>query len=541
MSERATVVALRAAPVLFVLTALALVRPFGDFPLNDDWAYAYSVRVLLEEGQLRLSDWVPASTVFHIVWGAAWSLALGESFAVLRLSVVFWLALGAFLLPATLRRLGASEGAAALAGLAFAANPLALSFGLTYHTDVPFVALGIASLYALVRFDQDGALGWLWLSSACAAAAITTRQIGVGFEAGIVVLLVWRGRRDAAGWIAALLPPVLATSAYLIWIETVHEATWAMDAYLLDDSLRYLARPAVWIPETLRRALGGGAYAALFALPLVVASRPGWRSLGFAGAGLCAAVAWGSLGNWPYFANSFGPGGLGTVTLHSPLSKAAGFFASPLFAFGLTAAAWAAFSWTLAPGAKRPERSSQALCNLYLGTWLLVFLLMLPKSTFFDRYVLVLLPPALVWSALKMSELTPRRVAGSLCAWALLAGIALVGTLDYHAWNEAKWKLGRRALAQGIAPGDVAAGIDWDAHWTYQRNMAQLKATRPLSEIGRFDWQVMNRKRSLVAFSPQSPPWVEVVDEEPYRTPLAASGSAILYRIERPPQRGQRR
>lgn len=536
MSDRTAAALLRATPLLFVLAALAMVRPFGDFPLNDDWAYASSTRILLDEGQLRLSDWVPASTIFHILWGSGWSLLTGAEHLALRLSVVFWLALGAMLLSATLRRLGAGEGIAALGGLTFAANPLALSFGFTYHTDVPFVALGITALYALIRFDREGAIRWLWFASACAAAAITTRQIGVGFEAGIVGLLLWRRRREAAVWVAALLVPVLATAAYLIWIEWLHEPTWAMDAYLLDDSIGYLAQPGVWIPETLRRILSGSAYAALFALPLIVVSRPAWRSARGAVLVLAATAAWLAYGNWPYFANAFGPAGLGTVTVHAPAAKAAGFFASPAFAVALTAAAWSSLVWALLPQRPAaPHTAEPALRNLYLATWFTVFVLMLPKSTFFDRYVLVLLPAAVVAAGLRAGALTRARTAAALASWGLLATISLVGTIDYHAWNEAKWALGRRALARDVAPGDVAAGVDWDAHWTYEANMQRLKATRPLDEIGRWDWQMMNRRQSIVAFAQQSEPWVRVVDEEPYRTPLSASGRAVLYRIERPP------
>ena len=541
MSERTTRALLRAAPLLFVLAAVALVRPFGDFPLNDDWAYAASARALLEEGELRLSDWVPASTVFHIVWGSGWALLVGEGHLALRLSVVCWLATGALLLAATLRRLGASETVAALGGLCFAANPLALSFGFTYHTDVPFVALGIAALYALLRFDEQQQTRWLWVSSACAAAAITTRQIGIGFEAGILGLLLWRRHASPRVWLAALLIPALATAAYLVWIEWLHEATWAMDAYLLEDSFGYLAQPGVWIPETLRRALGACAYAALFALPLVLASRPQWRSRRTAVLALAAAGAWFAYGNWPYFANAFGPGGLGTVTVHAPQAKASGFFAWTGFAIALTGAAWGSLVWAALPRgpAARPS-GDPVLRTLYLATWGLVFLLMLPKSTFFDRYVLVLLPPAIVAAGLRADALRGPRAALALTSWVLLSIVALVGTVDYHAWNEAKWRLGRRALAGGAAPGDVAAGVDWDAHWTYAPNMRRLKAHRRLDQIGRWDWQMMNPRSSLVAFAQQSGPWVRVVDEEPYRTPLSPSGHAVLYRIERPPEAAQR-
>jgi hypothetical protein len=535
MSERRTVVILRVAPLLFVLGALALVRPFGDFPLNDDWAYASSVRTLLDDGRLQLSDWVPASTVFHILWGGAWSFATGETHLALRLSVVFWLALGACLLAATARRLGASEGVAALGGLTFAASPLALSFGFTYHTDVPFISLGIATLYTLLRYDDDGTLGWLWLSSACAAAAITTRQIGVGFEAGIIGLLLWRRQGGATTWLAALMLPASATASYLAWIEWLHEATWAMDAYLLEDSMAYLAQPSVWIPETLRRILAASAYAAVFSMPLVVLSRPRWRARQTLALALAGAATWFAFGNWPYFANAFGPRGLGTVTVHASQAKASGFFGWEAFALGLSAAAWCSLAWILSPcTATGGDVQKREQAWLYGGTWLLVFALMLPKSTFFDRYALVLLPPALIVASLRAEATSRGRQAAALASWTLLATISLLGTIDYHAWNEAKWALARRALAHGVAPGDVAAGVDWDAYWTYEPNMTRLKATRPLDQIGRWDWQQMNRRKSLVAFDQRHGAWVRVVDEEPYRTPLSPSGQAVLYRVERP-------
>jgi hypothetical protein len=39
------------------LAVIVVVDPRGEFPLNDDWAHAWSVMTLLQEGRLQLSDW----------------------------------------------------------------------------------------------------------------------------------------------------------------------------------------------------------------------------------------------------------------------------------------------------------------------------------------------------------------------------------------------------------------------------------------------------------------------------------------------------
>jgi len=556
MSSRPLRLGLRASPALFVVSAVALLRPFGDFPLNDDWAYARSVFELLDTGRLRLSDWVPASTAFHVLWGSLWARLLGESHAVLRLSGAAWLALGGLGVAATARRLGAGERAAAIAGLSFVANPLALVFGLTFHTDVPFVALGVLALWAALRFDADGRTAWMGLAGLCVAAAITTRQVGIGFEAGLLALLWRRHRHDWLGWLAALVPPLVAGGIYLYWIERVHPPTWARDAYLFGDALTYLSAPSVWVPETLRRLLCSAAYAAGFALPLVVALRIRVRPAPAAAVVAALAAAAAAQGPWPWFANAFGPGGLGTVTLHGRELRESGFFGNPLFAWATTLAMWGALAafvlalWTRpavsgaqarasagggepgASGAARrpPDRGALAI---YALCWALVFAAMLPKSTFFDRYLIVALPPVLVAAAALAQPLRGVRLVASLAALALLATVALAGTADYQAWNGARWRLARRAVAAGLATGELAGGIEWDAWWTYDANMARLKATRPLARIGRFDWRALDPPRSLLSFAPGAPPWVRVVDEEPYHSPLAPGRVLSIYRLER--------
>jgi len=68
------------------VTITILVNPIGDFPLNDDWAYGYSVKVLLEKGDFQLSGWAAPNLFSQVLWGALFCLPFGFSFTALRFS-----------------------------------------------------------------------------------------------------------------------------------------------------------------------------------------------------------------------------------------------------------------------------------------------------------------------------------------------------------------------------------------------------------------------------------------------------------------------
>src|SRR4051794_14968019 len=49
--------------------SIALVNPFGDFPMNDDWSFAASVKHLIEHGYYDPTDWTSMTLVSHVAWG----------------------------------------------------------------------------------------------------------------------------------------------------------------------------------------------------------------------------------------------------------------------------------------------------------------------------------------------------------------------------------------------------------------------------------------------------------------------------------------
>jgi hypothetical protein len=77
-------------PCLFGVWGLMiiLVRPYGEFPLNDDWAYSLPVKWYLETGQLHLTFWQFMTLVTQIVLGVAWTALVGFSLEHLRILVI---------------------------------------------------------------------------------------------------------------------------------------------------------------------------------------------------------------------------------------------------------------------------------------------------------------------------------------------------------------------------------------------------------------------------------------------------------------------
>jgi hypothetical protein len=155
-------------------------------------------------------------------------------------------------------------------------------------------------------------------------------------------------------------------------------------------------------------------------------------------------------------------------------------------------------------------------------------------SAYWDRYLLPVLPSALALCALSATERTFSRRAAS----GLLAGLSLLwlaGAADYGAWNRAEARLVRRTLAGGVAPERLASGWDWDAFYNYERRTAELKAAKPLQEIGEWDWRDRGDRDLLVTFEPHPEThWngVELLDRESYDTPLSGSpGTLYLFKV----------
>ncbi|MCI5082860.1 MAG: hypothetical protein MRY78_14275, partial [Saprospiraceae bacterium] len=133
-------------PSLLWLLSIFVISPIGNFPLNDDWAYAHSVFQLVEHGRFVLDDWPAMTLLTHILWGSLWCTIFGFSFTVLRIAVLFQAWLGAYIFyRILLDQLQWSRSSASLGAAVLLFHPMYYLLSFSFMTDVPFLLYLLAA------------------------------------------------------------------------------------------------------------------------------------------------------------------------------------------------------------------------------------------------------------------------------------------------------------------------------------------------------------------------------------------------------------
>jgi 4-amino-4-deoxy-L-arabinose transferase-like glycosyltransferase len=550
---------------------VALVGVGGDFPLNDDWAYAYSARHLLRTGELRILDWAAPSLLTHALWGAGLLRLLGDSYVVLRCGTLAW-ALVALLCVYSLARSAALEPrVAVVAPLALGLSPWFVNLAFTYMTDVPWLALMLAALVAFVhalhpRSAERPRPAFLLLCGALVGAAALTRQLAIIVTPAFAMALgLDAARRHGARWrwpaargcllfggpVAALFVP------YQIWYTRIHGATLAnrdtfgrilevRPLHLINHSLSTLNYAGLWLfPLALalvyRRRLfevttrrQAGLVLAVFAsfalaVPLGANGGPGRM--------LRPASTLHPL--MPYLGNVFYLVGLGPPTMsgvywgQAPLPHS-GIWLGVLLTMASTlgGVAGAGLFVTVVRRIRHSSPAEQdsrpwmlrALLAAFAGVYLLW---LIGTSTFiFDRYLLPLLPVVVLLGL----DAAPREVACSRVVVACLAVSGLFSmalTREYLAWNDARDRAVRALHARGVPPADIDGGFEQNGPLHFE---AFVKRTGKLLS-GEFFW--VEGARYRISFWPSRTPECTTEERYPYWT-WPGGGDPAIYVLHCP-------
>ncbi len=518
-----------AALSLFALGAwLILLRaaaPAGsDVPIGDDWQYAGSVHGLLSTGRLRLSEFSAPAGITHILWGALFCLPAGFSLTALRLATLAAAALALAAFERLLAELEHPPTERILGAALLAFNPLFFILSLSFYTDVLFLALFLLSCLAVLK-GLAGSRGWLWAAAMFSTLAALTRQIGLAPAlVGALLLLRMRSARRAG---ILLLPPLAALALYALWFTRAHGVTYAA-WYHARESLVRLRDPLRLAADTISRVAATAVYLGWLVFPLGVCMTLSLRAgprptrthllLAAAATGLWLAAYTAHVAP-PWLGDQLGPHGLGVIAVPGAAFKIAGWWnARPLWLAGgaLSLATLSAFAAVGIDGVKSGT-------IIFTAASLLAFAPALLSYSFYDRYLLILVPGAI---AVGLGRARGRLRAAWVGA-SLLGLLSVIGARDDLSWNAALWRAGAAAKDLGYSADEIRGGLSWDGAHIGDHNLALLRATRPLESIRPFDWLALQKPRALLSFSPAAPPGTRRLREVRYTTPLTSDGGAV--------------
>ena len=158
---------------------LLIVNPIGDFPLNDDWAYAHNVKALVIDHEIYFSDWPAMTLIAHTLWGALFCQIFGFSFTVLRFSTLILGWIGLLATYNFFKEGHFSKKHAFWCTLIIGFNPLYFCLSYSYMTDVPFFTFMIlASLYFIKTLNGKGDYNII-IATLFSIIAVLIRQVGI--------------------------------------------------------------------------------------------------------------------------------------------------------------------------------------------------------------------------------------------------------------------------------------------------------------------------------------------------------------------------
>jgi 4-amino-4-deoxy-L-arabinose transferase-like glycosyltransferase len=227
------------------LVIVAIVQPRGDFPLNDDWAYAHSVQWLLSEGRVRLSDWIAMNLLPQTLGGGLVAAIFGFSFETLRhltQLVAALTSIAAYFWFRSARLEPADALAASVAMIAFPAWPVLAN---SYMTDLYGLLFALPAAALFLRALERPTRGVLALATLVAALGVLQRQVVIVLPAAFMVAWLWANRRWTLRTVLVGIAPVaavvlaeIAYQAYLMHGPGVPEAQRMQHGHLVPMILK---------------------------------------------------------------------------------------------------------------------------------------------------------------------------------------------------------------------------------------------------------------------------------------------------------------
>ncbi len=484
--------------------AVILVNPIGDFPLNDDWAYAQSVKSFLKTGKFELPGWAVANLLPQVLWGALFCLPFGFSFTALRFSTLVLGWLGVITTYLLIKEVGSHQKLAFIGALLIALNPVYFGLSNTFMTDVPHYAVTILSLYFFAIGLRKKSFLIIIVATFIAIVSFLIRQVTVALFAGYAIAYIV----DNQARIRSIITAIVLFFVFPVGIHKVFsQVFWPKDygdyGYKEQEvvsQLTYVNTEA--ITDFAYFGLCTLLYLGVFVLPLaVVAFSIKLKAVNRFIKNLLISFSLfiiTTIGIWlvlesekmPIKGNIINEWGLGPLSLRSTILSSST-IPNYLEIF------WSLVTICAAIGAEllllfialsiieflfnktaNTDRKSIMLLN---NSTAFIYFLPLGLGYFFDRYLLLLLPLSMIMvltSIGKIDNFQPIKINSALLSIALI-GIFTIGTThDYLSWNRIRWQALNDLMQQEVSPNRIDGGFEFNGWYLYDPNYSIYDARK---------------------------------------------------------------
>jgi len=531
----------------FWIFLIVLINAKGDFPLNDDWAYGWTVKTLLETGTFQLSDWAAPNLVSQVIFGALFCLPFGFSFTALRLSTLTLGLIGILVTYGVLREVDASPKLSLLGALIIALNPLYFPLSNSFMTDVPSFTFVISSLYFLMRGLRRDSKLEMSIGILLAFTAILNRQSSLIILPAFSLAYLTKNGLKRRTMIEAWAPTIMGLALYIsysTWLKLSGRAPIVYNLHVgkilgtLSNGFWYTASQYVHNLFIISIYLG------LFLFPfLIIEFSSKYDNLIARQKQVClsafaimapVAIFVAKYHRMPRRGNMLGPFGIQPDELHDYQS----FLQPTLTLIGRTwqlvtvlgvFGAGLLFLYSLYNMIELLNKAPLCSNSLKQKKYLLIFVTLLialyflpigalPDSYWFDRHLILFLP--LLMMVVSMSTTTLNKgklssVAVSISAILVLClgAFTISATHDYLAWNRVRWQaLNHLVQDLRVSPDQIYGGFEFVGWYfgnkiatcnpVYKKNGGQ--AYGDLADFKCFSYNYNDHYQYIVSFEPKA-------------------------------------
>jgi hypothetical protein len=463
--------------LLWILAAI-IINPNGEFPLNDDWAYSKNVFNLSENGVLKFGDWPAMTLIAQTLWGTLFCKLFGFSFTVLRFSVLIlgWIGVIAFFL--FILKMTNNYILAFISSLTIGFNPLYFSLSYTFMTDVPFLATLTLSAYFYYCYFNELKIKYVIFASVFALLATMIRQLGLWIPITFIITYVITTKINLKQLLWFCFSAVLIIIIFIVY-------TWLLRFYKILPSNYNSIYKILYFKDVSQtflifwhRTFILLFYSGFFLLPVEIFILPLiWKRLDKKNrlkdivisvvCSLPVIMHFDSIPNGNVLYNF----GLGPKILkdsfygfnfHPVLPPGMMWIFYIIGTLGAILLVFSLLSLFKDLRIKNKNTSERKIKILSLLVLIGYSGFLIKGANFFDRYFIVLIPFFII--LISFINVKSYRISTiiSFIFLTCFAIFSVAATHDYLSWNRAKWKGLIKLINNGISPGKIDGGIEFN-------------------------------------------------------------------------------